>query len=90
MIPPRQEAAAPVREKMKRGEPLTQEEQRLLILALPRKTRRAHGIRTTNIREELNALVSMADPALEKAAGVTPLERGRLRNKAKAARRRSR
>jgi hypothetical protein len=70
VIPPRQEMAAEAKRKLQAGEKLTQEEQRLLILALPRKVRRKHKIRTTPIRLEIAALKSMGD-GVEKRTGYT-------------------
>ncbi len=84
ILPPRQQAVIEIREKVKRGEPITQQEQRLLILALPRKVRRTHKIRTPPIRAELDALKTMALPG--EAADV----KRKAKNKAKAARRKTR
>lgn len=81
-LPPRQEMAAAALEKLKRGEQLTDAEQRQVILALPRKTRRKHKIRTTPIREEVAALRTMRIPGEGK-----DVER-KARNKSKAVRRR--
>ena len=69
-LPPRQEMAAEAKRKLQAGEKLTQEEQRLLILALPRKVRRKHKIRTTPIRLEVAALKSISD-GVENRTGYT-------------------
>ena len=84
LVPPRQEMAAAARAKVEKGEPLTPEEQRLLILALPRKVRRTHKVRTTSIRAELDALTMMAVP------GTPEDDARKARNKAKAHRKKAR
>jgi hypothetical protein len=58
-VPPRVALAAEALAKAARGEPLTREEQRLIIWSRSRKWRRANKVRTTPIREELNALMTM-------------------------------
>lgn len=70
-LPPRAEIAADARAKMERGETLTLQEQRLLVLALPRKVRRKHGIRTTPIRAEINAIRAMSEGAEGPRTGYT-------------------
>lgn len=82
-LPPRQEIAAPALAKLRKGEQLTPEEQRLIIFSSPRKTRRAHRVKTTDIREVLDAMRVMRVPG-------TPDEMRKARNKAKAMRRKVR
>jgi hypothetical protein len=70
VVPPRWSASAEARAKRERGEKLTDGEQRLLIAALPRKTRLKHKIRTTPIKAEIAALRQMGD-GVEVRTGYT-------------------
>jgi len=83
-LPARTEAAAKAQAKLAAGEKITPAEQRLLVFALPRKTRRANKIKTTDVRETLDALVTM------RVQGMPGEDPKRERNRAKAARRRRR
>ncbi len=69
-VPPRWEVSAEARQKVADGKPITQQEQRLLILALPRKTRLKLKIRTTDVRATVNALRQMGD-GVEARTGYT-------------------
>ena len=79
--PPRVALAAEAKAKLAKGEPLTQEEHRLMIFALPRKERRRLKIKTTDVRETLDALTMLAVPGEMTTAD---------KNKAKAYRRKAR
>lgn len=87
-LPPRQAMALPVLAKLQAKEPLTQEDQRLVILALPRKERRRLKVRTTPFRSEIAGLrqFPVVDPEREDAEASARKQRNFYKKTRKARR----